>query len=151
MPATTDHSAGDSDLLPLPHGFPFRFIDLLPPDGAIVRLSSNSYTQRDGLPLPGPVLLEILAQAAQLLLASSRSREDKSKGTATRGYLAAIDNAQFSPLLQQDPLRPGDTLRARVTKTAQLGRLIKIHGTLFRLLPDGGEQEITMADLMLGH
>ncbi len=130
----------------LAQGFPFRFLDQILPGEVRVRLTSTAASQR-GLPaLPNILLLEILAQAAQALLAEGSGRAED---TGKRGSLAAMDNVRFSACLAELPLLAGQTLRAQAEKSASFGRLIKIHGKIFREVTEGVEEEIAEADLML--
>lgn len=126
----------------LPHAFPFRFAETVHEGRVAVSLSADAHWGRDGHPYPGTLAVEILAQAAILLLPGPESGDG---GTAKAGQegealLAGIDGAEI-----RAPLLPGERLWARLELDRRLGRLVKARGTLER---DSGE-EVARAGLLL--
>lgn len=102
----------------LPHEFPFRLVDLQRGEAASASLTANANWLRGGEGLPSALLIEILAQAAILLLPET--------GEGGRGLLAGIDQAQFG----ETPLRPGERLEVRVERAGHFGRLAKVSGSI---------------------
>lgn len=102
----------------LPHAYPFRLAERVGEGAVEVCLTADSLWSR-GQAIAAPLLIEAMAQAAMLLVASPEER--------SQGLLAGIDEAQF--LLA---VGPGDRLRARATLVGRLGGLVKIETTLER-------------------
>ena len=97
-----------------------------------MRLSANSDLGRGPEGMPRVLAIEILAQAAILLLPDLAG--------AGRGLLAGVDDASL-----QAPLLPGDTLSARIEVVGKFGALVKVRGTL---AGDDGH-EVASTTLML--
>jgi 3-hydroxymyristoyl/3-hydroxydecanoyl-(acyl carrier protein) dehydratase len=87
-------------------------------DAVEVCLTADAAWSR-GAAVAAPLLVEAMAQAAMLLVASPEERG--------RGLLAGIDEAQFLATVA-----PGDRLRARATLVGRLGGLVKLEATLER-------------------
>lgn len=122
----------------LPHAFPFRLVETQEGGGVVVTLSAGGTWWRGRQGPPAVLALEILAQAAILVLARGDGQEgSRQEG---RGLLAGVDRASF-----HRPLSPGDRLDARVELRGRFGRLVKVTGSLIR--QDG--EVVTEADLLL--
>jgi 3-hydroxymyristoyl/3-hydroxydecanoyl-(acyl carrier protein) dehydratase len=102
----------------LPHTYPFRLADRVDGDAVEVCLTADALWSQ-GAEIAGPLLVEAMAQAAMLLLASPQERQN--------GLLAGIDEAQFLA-----PVAPGDRLRATARLVGRLGGLVKLEATLER-------------------
>jgi acyl dehydratase len=102
----------------LPHAFPFRLAERADGDGVEVCLTAGAVWSR-GAEATAPLLVEAMAQAAMVLLASPGERQN--------GLLAGIDHAEF---LQ--PVGPGDRLRATARLIGKLGGMVKLEAALER-------------------
>ncbi len=107
----------------LPHQFPFRLIDRVEGDSAVLAATVSAQWLRDSGAVPAVLSIEILAQAAIVLF------PDDGKGG--RALLAGVDAAQLVR-----PLAAGERLQARVRLVGHFGRMMKIEG---ELTTDGGE------------
>jgi acyl dehydratase len=85
-------------------------------------LTASAAWNHDAGAWPAVLAIEILAQAAAVVLAQEAGDGDPASG---RGWLAGVDEARF---LQ--PLAPGMTLRARVSVEGRFGRMVKVRGEL---------------------
>ncbi len=118
-------------LVPLPHVYPFRFVDTVStfpavgadrPEGvpwrgeARARVSANAWAGRGGEWGSRLLLAEAIAQAALLLQGGDPE-------TGRRGFLAGIDGFEAA----RAP-RPGETLAITVEMTARFGAIVKFHG-----------------------
>jgi len=119
--------AATGALEPLPHVFPFRFVETtlepLSADGAgsvRVVVSTDARALRGLEALPLPVAVEMMAQAALLLQGG-----DPEVGRS--GFLAALGRVRLRGVV-----RPGDELVARVRITARLGPLVRFSARLER-------------------
>lgn len=108
----------------IPHRFPFRFFETPESqgEGVLIRVTGGGWWSRGG-PIPSFLALEMVAQASIVVL----SEELPATPAGDRVLLAGVQGASF-----HDPLRPGDTLRARVTLDARFGRILKVTGSLER-------------------
>lgn len=133
----------------LPHRYPFRWLD--PPvssDETVaggqghdepvryrVLLSASAHSPREQVLSPF-VALEIVAQAAAGSAGDAKGSSDGGSGEdvtpSQPGMLAAISNATFDPQLALQPLQAGDELEVQIERTASLGQLLKVHGSLTR-------------------
>lgn len=102
----------------LPHAYPFRLAERVGEGTVEVCLTADSCWSR-GSAIAEPLLVEAMAQAAMLLVASPEER--------SQGLLAGIDEAEF--LLA---VGPGDRLQARARLVGRLGGLVKLETTLER-------------------
>jgi 3-hydroxyacyl-[acyl-carrier-protein] dehydratase len=108
----------------LPHRPPFLLVDrVLEREPGVRAVAEKLVTQGDpclqGTPgsVPGPLLLEMLAQAGGFL------ETDSLHGAAI--FLAGIQGARF-----QAPARPGDRLRLEVQAEGAFGGIQKLRGTV---------------------
>ncbi len=102
----------------LPHAFPFRLAERADGDGVEVCLTAGAVWSR-GAEVTAPLLVEAMAQAAMVLLASPEERQN--------GMLAGIDGAEFL-----HPVGPGDRLRATARLIGKLGGMVKLEAALER-------------------
>ncbi len=116
----------------LPHEFPFRLVETRPDGRTFARLTTGASWARDAAAYPDAWGIEILAQAAIVLLPH--------EGEGGRGLLAGVDDARYYQRGQA-----GDTLRIELERKGQFGRLVKVSGRL--LLDD--ETVVMEADLLL--
>ena len=86
---------------------------------ARLRVTAGAFWVRDAGELPRFLAVEMLAQAAAVLLAGADSRSP--------GYLAGVEEARWS-----DDVRTGDDLEAVVRVEARLGPVTKVAGSLAR-------------------
>ena len=128
----------------LPHGYPFRFVEGTGP-GAVahVLVTRNGATLRGGDALPPFLLVEMMAQAALLVLPQSSGDDAPSAASGTHrpraGVLAGVEAVRF-----EEPVRAGDRLQATATLRGRLGGVIKAAVELRR-----GEQVVAAGDLLL--
>lgn len=129
--------------MPLPHRYPFRWIE--PPDSnqparRRVLVSAAGHGSRLGTLSPF-LALEVLAQASAMDASQDGLKNDLQGVTgdnpspsngAAPGMLAAINGAEFSIVLQRQPLTAGDVLEVEVEETGRFSRLRKVHGRVFR-------------------
>ena len=111
----------------LPHRYPFLLVDRIlerEPGARVVAEKlviagepSLHGPSPDRPPVPGPLLLEMLAQAAGFLEA------DPLRGRAV--FLAGVQDARFKA-----PVLPGDRLRLEVAPEGAFGGLLKVRGTV---------------------
>jgi len=117
-------------LAPLPHVYPFRFVDTVacPPAGglesregpwrgeAVARVTAGGWAGGGGEWRSPLLLAEAIAQAALLLQGGDPE-------TGRRGFLAGIEGfeAVRAP-------RPGETLSITVELTARFGAILKFQG-----------------------
>ena len=100
----------------LPHRFPLRLVDRREAREVVaVTTLASAYGRHPG-GAPGSLSLEILAQAARLLLAP------EARGPA---YLAGLEAAEFPPSLP-----PGRELRATARWLARVGGMVKVEAAL---------------------
>lgn len=102
----------------LPHRPPFRLVDRLLSSSASEAVAERRVTQGDPLvngQLPGPLVLEALAQTAALMMGTSAGPH--------RGFLVALKDVHF-----EARVRVGDTLTLRARRTATLGALHRVLG-----------------------
>jgi len=126
-------------LAPLPHVYPFRFVDTIlcpitPEGGGSVRavISSNSRSLA-GLPwLPLPVAVEMMAQAALLLQGGDPE-------VGRKGFLVGVDRVRI-----RGAIRPGDELLIRVKIAARFGTLVRFSAEIFRGNHRVGNAEISV-------
>lgn len=105
--------------MPLPHRYPFRWLDGCEGGVARATIAGNSTWLRGTGGLPLPFCAELLAQGAALLL-------DPEPGASVRSRrLAAIERLVASRLAQ-----PGDLIEVRVQMAGGFGGLTRIEGTL---------------------
>lgn len=116
----------------LPHEYPFRLTERLDGDRVGVRVSSGAAWMRGAGPLPAVLAIEILAQAAILLLPSLSG--------AGKGLLAGVDHAEWLA-----PPTAGDSLEARIEVEGKFGALVKVRG---KLIAASGET-VASASLLL--
>ena len=116
----------------LPHQFPFRLVDRLDGGRIVLVLSTNASWVRGADDLPRALGIEILAQAAMLLLPDGLGRE--------RGLLAGIDRAEF-----QRGIRAGDRLTVEATALGGFGKVMKVEG---RVTDEHGEPLVTASLLV---
>lgn len=113
-------------LAPLPHVFPFRFVETVRSpftnDGAgSVRavVSSDARAIRHLTFVPLPLAIEMMAQAALLL-------QGGDPATGRKGFLAGIGGARLLAAI-----RPGDELDIRVRMTARLGPVARFSASIW--------------------
>jgi 3-hydroxymyristoyl/3-hydroxydecanoyl-(acyl carrier protein) dehydratase len=100
----------------LPHRFPLRLVDRRQDGEVVVETTVGGAYARGASGLPGSLSLEILAQAAHLLLAPAAT------GPV---YLAGVEDAEFPPSLE-----PGTDLRATARLEARVGEIVKVAAKL---------------------
>ncbi len=81
-------------------------------------LTVNGYWLRGQRSFPPSLLIEVLAQAAILLLPET--------GEGGRGLLAGIDQASF----EERPVVAGEELQVTVARAGSFGRLAKVVGSV---------------------
>ena len=117
----------------LPHAYPFRLVDRLADGGVGVVVTADAAQLRGGAELPVMLAVEVMAQAALVVLAPA----DAGAGEApSGGLLAGLDEVSFHA-----PLVAGDGLRASATVLARMGALVKVRCELRRgdeLVVEGG-------------
>lgn len=113
-------------LAPLPHAYPFRFVDAIVDEknedftrGAVsVRIAGNARASM-GEAWRSPLLFaEAIAQAALLL-------EGGDADLGRRGFLAGLDAFEIVR-----PPEPGETLRIDVRLAARFGAMVKFEGVV---------------------
>ena len=113
-------------LAPLPHAYPFRFVDSILREknedfssGTVtVRVAGNARASMGG-PWPSPLLLaEAIAQSALLL-------EGGDADLGRRGFLAGLDAFE----IVRAPA-PGETLEVDVKLAARFGAMVKFEGVV---------------------
>jgi hypothetical protein len=103
----------------LPHAFPFRLVEGRRADRVGVRVAADGAVLR-GEDLASPALaVEILAQAALLLLGEEGGGEEV--------YLAGVDGAECPA-----PLAAGQLLQAGARVVGRLGSMVKVEAWLER-------------------
>jgi len=115
----------------LPHRFPFQLVDRRVGEKVVLALSAGAVWGRGETPYPGPLVIEMLAQAAILLL------QDAAAGT--QALLAGVEEFDL-----REPPRPGQKLVATVELLARFGGTFKVGG---RLETEG--RELATAALLL--
>jgi 3-hydroxyacyl-[acyl-carrier-protein] dehydratase len=113
----------------LPHRYPFLFIDrierIVPGKEGVfaVNRSTDNFFSSNRVPpsFTQSLLLEMMAQAAGLLLISQQPPEEGFKGR--EGYLLKMDRVLFSQLP-----REGDRMLIAIEKTHSLGKLHRFSG-----------------------
>jgi 3-hydroxymyristoyl/3-hydroxydecanoyl-(acyl carrier protein) dehydratase len=115
---------------PLPHAYPFRFVDTGEPLGpasdndaawqgsVTARISADSWSVRDGELASPAVLAEAIAQAALLL-------EGGDPEIGRTGFLAGIDGFEVTRLP-----KAGDTLTISVKLAGRFGSVFKFEGEI---------------------
>jgi len=88
-----------------------------------------------GSDVPPTMAIEILAQAALVLLPASRD-----EAREVTGYLAGADRVRL-----MRPLRPGESFVARVSLKRRYGRIVTVHGRL-----EVEDELVAEADLLIG-
>lgn len=117
---------------PLPHGYPFRFVDRTlertgPAEGRVrAVLGTGGRRMEDGTVLPPLTLAEIVAQAALLL-------EGGDPEIGRSGFLAGLADFRFLA-----PARAGDELEVTVAMAGRLGPVVRFDG----VVRDGDGREI---------
>jgi 3-hydroxymyristoyl/3-hydroxydecanoyl-(acyl carrier protein) dehydratase len=92
-------------------------------DGSVVvRLTASAVWSRDAAAWPAVLAIEILAQAAAVVLAEGPGAASLEGG---RGWLAGVDEARF-----ERPLSAGGTLRASFAVEGRFRRMVKARGEL---------------------
>ena len=97
----------------LPHRFPFRLIDRRDENHVVVALSAGAVWGRGETPYPGPLMVEIMAQAAMALLDGPPAGD--------RAFLAGVED-----LVVERAPRPGELLQATAEVQARFGGTIKV-------------------------
>ena len=101
----------------LPHRFPFQLADRRAGEQVVLALSAGAVWGRGETPYPGPLVIEMLAQAAILLL------QDAAAGT--QALLAGVEEFDL-----REPPRPGQRLVATAELLARFGGTFKVGGRL---------------------
>jgi len=114
----------------LPQRYPFRLVEHARGERVVALLTVDGHWLRDTPALPPTLALEMMAQAAHLLLAAD--------GGAPV-FLAGIDGAEL-----RAPLRAGDRLLATARRTGSFGPLTKVEASLER---DG--ETVALANYLL--
>lgn len=119
----------------LPHREPFLFVDSVLELEPEVRILATKNFERDidffkghfpGNPIvPGVILLEALAQAGGILVASSYEDKLKEKGDF-KIYLMGVEEVKF-----RKPVFPGDSVRLEVTLLKNRFRGLKFKGEAY--------------------
>jgi 3-hydroxymyristoyl/3-hydroxydecanoyl-(acyl carrier protein) dehydratase len=109
----------------LPHAFPFRLVDRAG-DGAAQPLAwtVGGALDRGAGAAPAMLAVEMMAQAALVLLARDGSGEGAGEGA---GLLAGVDGLVF-----HSTLGAGDRLEAHADVAGRFGRLVKVRARLTR-------------------
>jgi 3-hydroxymyristoyl/3-hydroxydecanoyl-(acyl carrier protein) dehydratase len=111
-------------LQPLPHAYPFRFVDRElrktgPASGSVrAAITANARRVEAGVALAPLTLAELIAQAALLLQGG-----DPELGRS--GFLAGFSDLQVHRLPE-----PGDVLTVEVTMAGRLGPVVKFDGSI---------------------
>ena len=114
----------------LPHGYPFRLLDRVADGSVVVLVAANAAQLRGASELPPMLAVEVMAQAALVVLASAGGEfsDAERAGEAPRvGLLAGIDSAVFHA-----PLRAGDRVRAQAALLGRMGPIVKVRCELRR-------------------
>lgn len=108
----------------IPQRFPFRLLATTESKGesSLIRITGDGWWSRGGA-VPSFLAVEMVAQASIVLLASELPGGFEGRSV----LLAGVREARF-----HEPLRPGDTLRARSTIESRFGRILKVAGSLER-------------------
>lgn len=136
----------------LPHRYPFRWLDPLPPrhvdsaDGRrVYRLQLTATAHAPRLAALSPIVaLEFIAQAAGSAGGGEAPSADVGSAPPRPGMLAAISSASFDPSLGLRPLQAGDVLDVEVDPPVRFGGLVKVSGRIARR-----GQALIEADLVL--
>ena len=105
----------------LPHEYPFRFVDSEAGGDSLSVLVTGNGTWSRGEPGPELLAVEILAQAAAVLLPRMGGKEGNLEGA-----LAGVSDLRLDP----GCLLPGAKLVARVELEGRYGSLIRVAGRL---------------------
>lgn len=116
----------NSRLAPLPHGYPFRFVDAIVLEknadftqGTVSIAAAGNARASMGRPWPSPLLLaEAIAQAALLL-------EGGDADLGRRGFLTGLDGVELSRAPE-----PGETLLVDVRLAGRFGAMVKFEGVV---------------------
>ena len=109
----------------LPHAFPFRLVDRFDGgDGLRLTWTVGGALDRGAGQAPTVLAVEMMAQAALMLVASGGAGEAESSGP---GLLAGADRVVFHAAV-----RAGDRLEAHAELTGRFGRLMKVRTRLTR-------------------
>ncbi len=123
---------------PLPHSFPFRFVDAVAAAGGRAQgrvraaVTSGADVSRGG-PLAATLFGELIAQAALLL-------EGGDVDLGRRGFLAGI-----SDLVVARAASPGDVLDVDVAVAGRFGDAVKFDGRV----TDGGGAEVARGSIVV--
>jgi 3-hydroxymyristoyl/3-hydroxydecanoyl-(acyl carrier protein) dehydratase len=101
----------------LPHRFPFELADRRSGERVVLALSAGAVWGRGETPYPGTLVIEMLAQAAILLLRDAAS--------GSQAMLAGVED--FTLL---EPPRPGQRLLATAELQARFGGTFKVDARL---------------------
>lgn len=127
-------------LAPLPHVYPFRFVDTVARErdetfsaGSVELVVSSDQRACSGPQWSSPLLLaEVIAQSALLLQGG-----DPEVGRS--GYLAGISNFEA----QRGP-RPGERLAVDVVLVARFGSTLKFRGVI-----KAGDEELAAGEILV--
>jgi predicted hotdog family 3-hydroxylacyl-ACP dehydratase len=125
---------------PLPHGFPFRFVDAVTApagrtEGRVrATVSADAHASRGGA-LPSMLFGELIAQAALLL-------EGGDADLGRRGFLAGM-----SDLVVARPAVPGDVLLVEIVVAGRFGDSVKLDGRI----SDEAGAEIARGSIVVKH
>jgi 3-hydroxymyristoyl/3-hydroxydecanoyl-(acyl carrier protein) dehydratase len=126
-------------LTPLPHEFPFRFVDRIVKDrdashsGEVsVRVTASAWACRSGAGPPPVFFAEMIAQTALLL-------ESTDPDIGRGGYLAGLDDFVFERAAE-----PGEGLTVAVSLVGAFGKMAKFTGRIRT-----GETEIARGTVLV--
>jgi len=120
----------------LPHRFPFLLVDkVLETEGGthLVAIKNATFNEPffqghfPGYPvMPGVLQIEMIAQAAGLMVLSGKEESAKDEGTADSDtILMSVENAKFRRLVQ-----PGDQLRIETKLISSRRTMAKVSGVV---------------------
>ncbi len=126
-------------LAPLPHVFPFRFVetivDPLSPGGegsvrAVVSADARSTQRLSTLPIP--VAVEMMAQSALLL-------QGGDPAVGRKGFLVGLNRVRLRGVV-----RPGDELEIKVKIAGRFGPMVRFSARMLRGSKVVGTADITV-------
>jgi hypothetical protein len=120
----------------LPHGYPFRLLDLGPTGDVRVQVTTDAALVRDGAELPPMLAIEIMAQGSLVALPPAGGAGVEGP---VAGLLAGVESVRW-----HGALRPGDRLTVRASLLGRLGPLVKARVELRR-----DEETVVEGELLL--
>jgi 3-hydroxymyristoyl/3-hydroxydecanoyl-(acyl carrier protein) dehydratase len=122
----------------LPHRFPFQLADCRSGERVVLALSAGAVWGQGETPYPATLVIEMLAQAAIVLLGSTPPASAGVTSTQS-ALLAGVED-----FVLLEPPRPGQRLLASAELQARFGGTVKVAGRL-----EGDGRELATAALLL--